>query len=225
MYPYFLKHTTTQPTFIFTLQNATLKLLFKLFPNNMIAYLKGTIQYKDDKGIIVVVNNIGYLVGVPESVLMVKNIGDSIELYTYQKIHSRDESFEMFGFQTPDDLSFFKQLIGISGVGPRSALGVLSIATLEELTKTITHGDPALLTKVAGIGKKTAERVVIELKDKLATYTSTSSTHSSIDKEVYEALEGLGYETSDVREALRELSDELTSSEEKIKAALKVLAK
>lgn len=191
----------------------------------MIAYLKGTIQHKDDKSLIVLAGPIGYQVAVPESVIMTSTIGDAIELYTYQKISSRDESLEMFGFHAPADLAFFKQLIGISGVGPRSALGVLSVATLEELTRTIVQGDSALLTKVAGIGKKTAERVVIELKDKLAAYTDTAATHGSVDADVYAALEGLGYETSDVREVLREIPEDIDSTEEKIKAALKVLAK
>lgn len=191
----------------------------------MVAYLNGTIQYKDDKNLIVVVNNIGYLVGVPESVLLSKNIGDAVELYTYQKISSRDESLEMFGFASADELAFFKKLIGISGVGPRSALGVLSVATLEEITRTIAHGDSALLTKVAGIGKKTAERVVIELKDKVALHSESPIESGSVDADVYAALEGLGYDTSDVREVLREIPEDITSTEEKIKAALKVLAK
>ncbi len=194
----------------------------------MIAYLQGTIKYSDDRSMIVVCGSVGYEVVVPEYILLESKIGDNIELYTYQQISSRDDTIDLFGFKLQEELRLFKQLISVSGVGPRSAVGVLSVAKLTDIKTTISRSDPGLLQKVAGIGKKTAERIVMELKDKMEFSDDTvtgSDSVSSTDSEVYEALEQLGYKTQDIRIILKNIPPDLKTSEDKIKAALKLSGK
>lgn len=199
-----------------------------LFWVHMIAYLNGTIQHIDSRAMIVVCSAVGYEVVVPEYVLLESSVGDTIELYTHQQISSRDDTIELFGFKLRGEIELFKQLTSVSGVGPRSAIGVLSVANLEEVTSTIAHSDPGLLQKVAGIGKKTAERIVIELKDKMVFSDNPVHTNGAVsgsDTEVYEALEHLGYKTPDIRALLKQLPPDLKTSEDKIKAALKLSGK
>ncbi len=177
---------------------------------------------------IVVCGSVGYEVVVPEYILLESKIGDNIELYTYQQISSRDDTIDLFGFKLQEELRLFKQLISVSGVGPRSAVGVLSVAKLTDIKTTISRSDPGLLQKVAGIGKKTAERIVMELKDKMEFSDDTvtgSDSVSSTDSEVYEALEQLGYKTQDIRIILKNIPPDLKTSEDKIKAALKLSGK
>ncbi len=162
---------------------------------------------------------------MPEYLLLESKLGDDIELYTYQQVSSRDDTIELFGFKTQEEIHLFKQLTGISGVGPRSAVGVLSVAKLADIKSTISHGDSALLQKVAGIGKKTAERIVMELKDKIDFSDNQGTTDNfppSSDAEVYEALEQLGYKAQDIRSILKDLPKDLETPEDKIKAALRL---
>jgi len=190
----------------------------------MISYLKGTIKKKTDKAVLLVVSSIGYKIAVPEFLLAQVKVGETQELYTHLHVSSRDETMNIYGFATAQELAFFEQLINVSGVGRKSALAALSVAKINELQKTISQGDSALLQKVAGIGKKTAERIVIELKDKIIAGTiQDGSAISGSDGEVISALEGLGYRIYDIREVLRQLPEGLETSEDKIKAALKML--
>jgi holliday junction DNA helicase RuvA len=190
----------------------------------MISYLKGQVKQKFDKSVLLVTNNIGYQIAVPEFLLVQVKVGDELELYTHLHVSSRDETMDIYGFATAEELAFFEQLISISGVGRKSALAALSVAKIDELQKTISRGDSALLQKVAGIGKKTAERIVVELKDKVLAGDISTAMKGS-DGEVISALEGLGYKIYDIREVLRQLPKELESSEDKIKSALKMLGK
>lgn len=189
----------------------------------MISYLKGTIYSKDDKSLIVSVGGVGYLVYATASLLMEVKQGEEVEVYTYLDFAAREETLSLYGFNTQEELEFFKQLIKISGVGPRSALAVLSVARLKELKGAIASGDSSLLQKVSGIGKKTAERVVMELRDKLGFEDIGDGAASQSDRDVYDALAGLGYSAGDVRGALRKISKDAETVEEKVKAVLKVL--
>lgn len=192
----------------------------------MIAYLKGQIKHKDERSVLVVSDNVGYRVFVPESTLLKVKLGEEIELYTHVHISSRDESVSIYGLPSVDEYAFFEQLISISGVGRRSALATLSVARVPELKGTIIQGDSSLLQKVAGIGKKTAERIVVELKDKIVVDDIVRDIGiQGSDGELILALEGLGYQLSDIREVIRLLPKDLETSEERVKAALKMLAK
>lgn len=193
----------------------------------MIAYLKGYIKEKTDRSVLLLANGVGYHIFVTESLLAQTILEDEIEIYTHVHFSTRDETVMIYGFANSAEQRFFEQLIGVSGVGRRSALATLSVASFSELQQTIVQGDPVLLQKVSGIGKKTAERIVVELKDKLlSSIGSLDQTGvASAGNEVISALEGLGYSVSDIREVLRHLPAELESTEEKIKEALRLLAK
>ncbi len=188
----------------------------------MIAYLKGKVIHKSSY-LIVEVNQIGYQVFTPTNVLAKAKQGEEITLFTHQ--HVREDALELYGFLLFDNLQFFKQLISISGIGPKTALGVLAQFAVKDIKNSIVHQDSSLLIKVPGIGKRTAERLILELKDKLdilpgATYQSPSP----VDEEAADALVSLGYSKREAIKALVNLEADL-SVEQKIKQALKNLGK
>jgi len=188
----------------------------------MIAYLKGQIKNKDERSVILLVNNIGYQVNAAEHVLIKSKVGSELEVYTHMQTSQRDDTQELFGFISYEELIFFKKLISISGVGPRSALATLSIAKLATLKETIVSGDPSLLQKVAGIGKKTAERIIIELKDKIK---DISGTYNLVDGDLMGALENLGYRAEDIRSIINKIPSDIEDSSERLRTALKLLGK
>ena len=188
----------------------------------MIAYLKGTVLGKDMTSLTIGVGGVGYAVHVPNILLSDAADGAEVEVYTYLSIASRDETMVLYGFSSREELGFFRQLIKISGVGPKSALGILSAAPLVDLVNAIAAGDSSLLRSVSGIGKKTAERVVVELRDKLGG-SDVGGVVSAGNAEVYDALAGLGYSAADIRTALQSVPKMAESVEDKIREALKIL--
>lgn len=192
----------------------------------MISYLQGEIIFQDDKSIIIKTDNLGYQVFVTERFLekIQQEKIENLELYTYLNV--REESLELFGFINLEELNFFKMLIGVNGVGPRMALHILSLANLSEIKQAIVNNRAEFLTKVSGVGKKTAERVVMELRYKIDDIKIGKDIKlSTEEEEVIDALLGLGYRISDAREALRKIPKDLKNSQEKLKAALKLLGK
>ncbi|MFA5644048.1 MAG: Holliday junction branch migration protein RuvA [Patescibacteria group bacterium] len=190
----------------------------------MISYLKGKISFKLKNSVLIEVNNIGYSVFVGENFLNELKVGQELEIFTHQYV--REEALDLYGFKTLEELSFFELLISISGIGPKSALSVLGIAKLSDIKESIVRGDSHLLTKVSGIGKKIAERVVLELKDKLFKLGGDydlSSSGSSADE--IDALMALGYSLPEAREALNKVDKNIVDSGEKIKEALKRMSK
>ncbi|MFW0862728.1 MAG: Holliday junction branch migration protein RuvA [Candidatus Komeilibacteria bacterium] len=188
----------------------------------MIAYIKGKITYKTDKYIILDNQDIGYQIFSTEMILNSVKEGEKIELFTHQYV--KEDALDLYGFKTIDELEFFKHLLSISGVGPRSALAVLSIAKLEDIKQAIYKGDPTLLKKVSGIGQKTAERIVIELKNKINALTSaTGEIVKGVGDEVIDALEALGYSQNDIRHAVSKLPSDIEDIQDKIKATLKII--
>ncbi len=191
----------------------------------MISYLKGIISYKLKNTVIVEVNNIGYGVFVSENFLNELKLGQELQLFTHQYV--REEALDLYGFKTLEELDFFELLISISGIGPKSAISVLAIAKLSDIKESIVRGDSHLLTKVSGIGKKIAERVVLELKDKLfkmgGDYNLSSERGFSVDE--IDALMALGYSVSEAREALNQVDKDIVDGGERIKEALKKLSK
>ncbi|MDD3711219.1 MAG: Holliday junction branch migration protein RuvA [Patescibacteria group bacterium] len=191
----------------------------------MISYLKGIISYKLKNTIIVEVNNIGYSVFVSENFFNELKVGQELQLFTHQYV--REEALDLYGFKTLEELEFFELLISISGIGPKSALSVLAIAKLSDIKESIVRGDSHLLTKVSGIGKKIAERVVLELKDKLfkmgGDYDLSSGGGFSADE--IDALMVLGYSLPEAREALNQVDKDVVDSGQRIREALKKLSK
>jgi Holliday junction DNA helicase RuvA len=152
--------------------------------------------------------------------------GSSAEVasfWTYLAV--RENALDLYGFQSHEELDFFELLISVSGIGPKSALGILSLASLSNLRKAISTGDTGHLTKVSGIGKKMAEKIVVELKDKIDKIGQTHDEGNilSNDMDAMEALKSLGYNERDVREALKKVAD-VADVGEKVKKALKFLS-
>ena len=191
----------------------------------MLAYLKGEIKNKGNSYIILVVNDIGYKVFVNETIYQEMSVGDEVELYIYQ--HVREDALSLFGFYNINQLEMFELLLSVSGIGPKSALGVLAVGEVDFIRESIAMGDYDILTKVSGIGKKTAERVVMELRDKMATLKISSSSGtipSSSSADEIEALIALGYSVQQAREALKKVDASIKDSGERIKEALKGIA-
>jgi len=191
----------------------------------MISYLKGTILNKNPKSIILMVNNIGYKIFVLQAFLKKIKLNQELEIYAHLR-HTED-NMSLFGFATQENLQFFELLLTISGVGPKSALGILEAAKLTDIKRAILRDDPSILYKVSGIGKKTAERIVVELKNKLDLLPAAEKEIAldDSDSEVFDALVSLGYADTDIRQALKQLPEDIAGSEAKIKSALKFLRK
>jgi len=192
----------------------------------MISFLRGKIIHKSLNSLILEVNNIGYQIFAGENFLAELRVGSEAEIYTHHNI--REDASDLYGFKNPEDLELFGLLLTVSGVGPKSALGVLSLASAGDIKEAIARDDASLLTKVSGIGKKTAERVVLELKNKIIRTAGAMSAISSLpsgSSDELDALMTLGYSLSEAREALNALGPEITDSGERVKAALKKMAK
>lgn len=192
----------------------------------MISYLKGNIKHKGGSFIILEVNNIGYQVFTPPLLYADLSLNQEIELYTYQQV--REDALNLYGFKNMEELGMFELLLSISGIGPRSALGVMSIATVADIKESIGRGDPALLTKVSGIGRKTAERVVLELREKIGRLSVGDSKLSGDllgSSDEIDALMALGYSLTQARDALNGVDAKIKDSGERIRQALKKIGK
>jgi Holliday junction DNA helicase RuvA len=192
----------------------------------MIGYINGTIQAIFGRNVIVDVNGIGYRVTIPEkSLKSIAKIGASVKLFTHYQMNPRDGNAELFGFTTPEELNFFGLLTSISGIGPKSAQAILSAADLQQLQLGIIKGDEYYLTKVAGIGTKTAQRLIVELKTKMAGIDLGPEAGRELgsDADSVEALVALGYSQYQARDAVKAVSADIKKTEDKVKEALKIL--
>jgi len=197
---------------------------FGILKNTMIASITGTIQSKTDRSVIIDVQGVGYEVFISPLLLEQVAKGADLSLFTHQYV--REDMMDLYGFATAEELEFFKQLIEISGVGPKSALTVMSLTSVAELKSAIVHEDASLLMKVSGIGKKTAERIVVELKNKIdyiETAQGKNATSAAGDSRAIDGLVALGYSVREARESLRAVDVDITGTEQRIKAALKLL--
>lgn len=187
--------------------------------NNMIASIQGKIILKKDKFIIVDVDKIGYKVNVsPDTLTRLNNKEELVFFWIHS--HIREDAQDLYGFLNYEELEFFEMLINVSGIGPRGALTILSVASIDILKKAISSEDTSYLTKISGIGRKTAEKIVIELRDKFEIEKTDENLQGEID--ALEALKSLGYSQKEARDALKEVSGE-TDINKKIKEALKIL--
>jgi len=193
----------------------------------MIAFLKGRVISKNNNSVVVLVQDIGYQVFCGENFLNNIKINLEQEFYIYH--HVKEDASDLYGFQSSLDLEIFSLLLSVSGVGPKSALGVLSVSSAQDVSQAIMQGDPNLLTKVSGIGKKTAERIVLELKTKIGRLTLINDDFKNGDNnfssDEIDALMSLGYSLSEARNALSGLPANLTDSGARVKAALQKMKK
>lgn len=193
----------------------------------MIAYLEGILAEKKPTSAIVDVNGVGYFVFVPFSTYQrLPEVNQKIKLLTHT--HVREDAFTLFGFSTLPEKELFELLLGVNGIGPKSALGILSSIATEDFYRCILDEDLSLLTKISGIGKKTAQRLIVELKEKLQKSevlvgkpVASAKTADAIEQALA-ALMSLGYDRIEAREAIQKVKAEKKkwSVEEIVKHAL-----
>jgi Holliday junction DNA helicase RuvA len=188
----------------------------------MFSTLQGTITSVGKRTLTINLHGVGFEVFGSARLLGQAAVDQEVTLHTH--LHVREDALELYGFLSADERDFFRQLISISGVGPKSALGVLSVASTQEVKQAVASGDASLLTRVSGIGRKTAERIVVELKEKLAAEV-LASAGSTTDGGVLDALMQLGYTLNEAREALNHIPAGEAPIDERLKAALKALGK
>jgi len=181
------------------------------------------VQYKDLNSIIVDVSGVGYKVMVTTETALDTMPDSPIFLWTHLAV--RETSLGLFGFLDKETFNIFELLITISGIGPKSALGILNVATPTMLRQAVANSDTSYLTRVSGIGKKNAEKIVLELKDKLKTSIEDGSIDMRSEGDALEALVSLGYNERDAREALKQVPREVEGASERVKASLKLLSK
>jgi len=192
----------------------------------MIATLEGILEHRDSDSVIVNVGGLGFRVHVSSSTSSkLGAVKGKVFLYTH--LHVREDNISLYGFASSDELALFKNLISVSGIGPKLALSVLSALNPEQLAMAITSGDIGILSQVPGIGKKTASRLVVELRGKLEKeWKEVAVPLAPESADVIAALTGLGYSVTEATRAVSRIPDSGgLSLEEKVKMALQELAR
>ncbi len=201
----------------------------------MYSYIKGTLEEIGEGQIVVDNHGIGYQIQAPASIADdLPSIGETVKIYTY--LHVKEDAMSLFGFLTKDDLKVFQLLLGVGGIGPKGALAVLSVMSADDLRFAVVGGDAKAIAKAPGIGAKTAQRVILELKDKLniedvfenktkPAENLPQSEAKTVKNEAVQALVALGYSSSESLSAISkvEIFGDM-DTEDVLKAALKQMA-
>lgn len=187
----------------------------------MISHLAGTVLSKDIRFCVLDVQGVGYKIFASDEALRELKINNKASFWTYLAV--RENALDLYGFTERDSLNLFELLISISGIGPKTALGILNVANQQTLRRAVSSGDLAYLTKVSGIGRKLAEKIILELREKLSALGGEEHEDLKGETDALEALKSLGYSEREAREALKKVSDKAASANEKIKLALKNL--
>jgi Holliday junction DNA helicase RuvA len=187
----------------------------------MIGHLEGTVTALRAGFAILSAGGVGYKVTATKGTLAGLSPGGKASLWTYLAV--RENALDLYGFPDEVGLHFFELLLTVSGIGPKSAIAILDVADAETLRSAIGRGNASYLTNVSGIGKKTAEKIIVELKDKVGLGAEGSSAAMKGDEEALEAMRSLGYSPHEAREALRKVPHELTKSNDRLREALKIL--
>jgi holliday junction DNA helicase RuvA len=188
----------------------------------MIGSLQGIIDYREAQFVILSVGGVGYKVLVPATVTTA--VGEQTKLFTHT--HVREDVLELYGFVDPLDLKLFEYLISVSGVGCKTALGVYSVGSRKEIINAIIGNDVSFFTSVPRLGKKNAQKIIIELKNKLGGEGDVDlSTGESESSEVVQALKSFGFTPAEARSAIKSLNGKGETVGEKVRLALKYLGK
>lgn len=203
----------------------------------MISYIRGTLAEKNEDSAVVEAHGVGYQIFVPVPVLSeLPPLGESVKIYTYFSV--REDGMSLFGFLSRQDLAMFKQLIGVNGIGPKSALGILSALRPDVLWMAVASGDAKTISRAPGVGPKTAQRIILDLKDKIRpedvlaggleeslAVPEEISGVGQAGKEAVEALTALGYSAAEAAGAVKKvkITEEMTA-EDVLKGALRHLA-
>ena len=189
----------------------------------MIRKLTGTIDFIRNNYLVLSVGGVGYKIYLTE--VSLGRISAQKELEVFIHTYVREDQLSLFGFVTMEELEMFELLIGISGIGPKAAMGILTIASPKAIKTAIVNDDSSILTRVSGVGKKTAERVILELQNKIDELPDTDKQTAMQDQEVLEALVSMGYRITEARDAAKLIPKEMTDISEKIKFALRAMKK
>lgn len=190
----------------------------------MIHNLKGKITLKRDTFIVIDVQGVGYKIFTSvNTISKVGGVGGDADILTH--LHVREDELSLFGFLDGDELDLFESLISVSGIGPKSAMNIMSIASPERISAAISGGEIELLQKVSGIGRKMAERIILELKDKIKSGTGGAATIKVMesDSDVYEALTSMGYSTKQAKNAISKVGKDVEGTSDRLKAALRII--
>lgn len=189
----------------------------------MIGYLSGTVIIRDDPYLIIDVNGVGYKIHAASDVLSSISVGSNIKLFTYT--HVREDVLELYGFSKYSDLKLFESLIEVSGVGPRTAIAIFANGSGDEITKAIIDADVSFFAGVPRLGTKNAQKIIIELKNKVGGgELDLAGVSNGSRGELATALKTFGFTTKEINDAIRNI-DRSATTEEQIKAALKYLGK
>jgi Holliday junction DNA helicase RuvA len=188
----------------------------------MIAHLQGTVTEKFGAYIVLDVGGVGYELAVTAQDLETFALTETVKIYTYH--HIREQAEELFGFSSLEAKKLFELLISVQGVGPKAAMAILSLAPATQVRNAIASSDSGFIAKASGVGKKSADRVIVDLADKVGFPTAEADiatlTASTQSDEALEALMALGYNLNDAARALTDV-DKSLSTEERVRAALK----
>jgi Holliday junction DNA helicase RuvA len=191
----------------------------------MYSYINGKIKQLRENHLIIENNSIGYSINTSANTLNSCHLNEDMTIHTY--LYVREDHISLFGFSTVEELDFFEILIKVSGVGPKAALSILSLSDVNTLKFSIYNGDSKFISKASGIGKKTAEKIIIELKDKVKDDFAAVeyATFENVETEgfdfVIEALTSLGFNANEAKKAIKTIDVSNLSEDEIIKIALK----
>lgn len=190
----------------------------------MIGLVKGTVEIKDFPHIVVDVNGVGYKVLISNNIFSKLEVGEETKLYIHT--HVREDALDLYGFSTIDELKLFESLIGVSGVGPKTAVSIFSIGSRDEIVQAIINGNVSFFTGVPRLGKKNAQKIIIELKNKMGSLEDLDLSESSAaeNKEIIIVLKNLGFTAKEAGEAIKEIDKDIPI-ETKVRLALKNLSK
>lgn len=185
----------------------------------MIYSVRGKVIKKNiaKSSVIVETSGVGYGIAVPIQTIAKINNGDEMFLFTHE--HIREDARDLYGFETENELDFFLKLINVSGIGPKMGMNLISTGNLEEIKKAIDNGKIEILTGLKGVGKKMAQKIILELKGKLA------DDEFAPEDEIFGALKGLGYTPQEAKDAVRLVPSSILGAEARLREALRHLAR
>lgn len=189
----------------------------------MIASLKGIVELRDDPYILIDVSGIGYKVYATLEVLAGIRVGEEVKVFTYT--HVREDILDLYGFSKYADLKLFEKLIGVSGIGPKTAIGVFSLGKSSDIVSAIISGNVAFFSSVPRLGKKNAQKIIIELKSKIGSTEDLDLSAGADSMDVVTALKTFGFSQKEAEGAVSAIQERGGTTEEKIRLALKYLGK
>ena len=187
----------------------------------MIGHIEGTVTAVRPGFVIVSAGGVGYKIACTREALATLHGGKTAALWTHLAV--REDALDLYGFVGEEELRLFELLLTVSGIGPKSALAIVDIARVETLRSAIAAGNTVYLTKISGIGKKTAEKIVLELRDKVGVGSEESGRSLSGDEEALEAMHALGYTEREAREALRKVPASVQGGSARLREALRIV--